>query len=284
MRTLKEGSVGKAFVRLVETKTGYAGLVEIGSKRKTFQDQNKDRLWETLQREAAKANPYFVGYDGAHARFLRIFPDGFMSQVYLGDGEGGERNYKLKAKSRLEDKLPLQKARQATNAGEEIAGIYQATNLLSPFEKMRVRDALRGPKADDFIRAAAEFTCGDRRRSLAEMERALKPYEAAKWTVVTDLPFLWRPDMHMFLKPTVTQKFAARVGHPFQHQYSTALEIAVYESLLDLTAETRSKLSTLAPRDNIDIQSFIWVVGEYTREDEEGLVSAPAMRELRPTK
>jgi len=39
----------------------------------------------------------------------------------------------------------------------------------------------------------------------------LKPKDAAKWTVVTYLPFLWRPDTHMLLKPMVTTDFAERV-------------------------------------------------------------------------
>jgi hypothetical protein len=45
------------------------------------------------------------------------------------------------------------------------------------------------------------------------------------------LPFLWRPDQHMFLKPAVTQDFAARVGHRFAHDYEARLAVGVYESL-----------------------------------------------------
>ncbi|HEY4114042.1 MAG TPA: hypothetical protein VGM17_08280 [Rhizomicrobium sp.] len=101
------------------------------------------------------------------------------------------------------------------------------------------------------------------------MEAALKPHENAKWTVVTYLPYLWRPDHHMFLKPEVTKDFASRVGHPFAQQYEAKLNFAVYQSLLDLTRKTEEALKTLKPRDLIDIQSFIWIVGDY-REGREG--------------
>ena len=57
---------------------------------------------------------------------------------------------------------------------------------------MRVRDALRSPTGDDFIRAAAHFTLGDGKQALLDMERALKSHDSAKWTVVTYLPFLCR--------------------------------------------------------------------------------------------
>ena len=75
-------------------------------------------------------------------------------------------------------------------------------------------------------------------------ERILAKHDNAKWTVVTYLPFLWRPDEHMFLKPMVTQDFAERVGHPFVHDYSPALDPDVYASLLDLMAVTKAELGS----------------------------------------
>jgi hypothetical protein len=275
MMKTREAKVGKALIRMVETKTGFGGIVLLdGANPVRLDDQSPERLWERLHQEAGKLNPNFVGYDGARARFLRIFPGGFMSQIYLGDEKVGERNYKLRARSRLDELVPLEQAREAQGVGEAISGVFQSTNLLSPFEKMRVRDALRGPNADAFVRSAAEFALGDRRQGLAAMASALKPNGAAKWTTVTYLPFLWRPDAHMFLKPEVTRKFASRVGHRFEHDYSAALDVGVYDSLLDLVAETRAELEGLAPRDNIDIQSFIWIVGEYSIEDEKGVAVA----------
>jgi hypothetical protein len=85
--------------------------------------------------------------------------------------------------------------------------------------------------------------------------------------VLTYLPFLWRPDVHMFLKPTITQEFAARVGHGFARDYAPDLDIAVYDSLLDLVARTRAELAPLAPQDGIDVQGFMWVVGAYDETD-----------------
>ena len=81
--------------------------------------------------------------------------------------------------------------------------------------------------------------------------------------MATYLPFLWEPHSNMFLKPEVTQDFARRVGHDFAHRYDSALEPEVYASLLDLASTTEHRIASLAPRDRIDIQSFIWVVGRY---------------------
>jgi hypothetical protein len=99
------------------------------------------------------------------------------------------------------------------------------------------------------------------------MEEALKRHEITKWTAVTYLPFLWRPDTHMFLKPKVTTEFASRVGHRFTNEYSPKLSAAVYESLLGLASTTMEEIADLEPKDNIDIQSLIWTVGEYVDSD-----------------
>jgi len=150
--------------------------------------------------------------------------------------------------------------------GEAVLAVFRATNLLSPFEKTRLQEVLRGRSADPFIRAAARFTLNPTTAALLDMERALKPHDAAKWTVVTYLPFLWRPEAHMFLKPEVTKDFAARVGHRFASDYEPRLRLDVYQSLLDLASETEQELADLDPRDRIDVQSFIWVVGDYKQD------------------
>lgn len=192
-------------------------------------------------------------------RFLRFYPSGFHST-----GFGNERDYKLKAKAKLDETVPLSSVAKGSDFGKRIASVFQATNLLSVFEKAKLMDALRDrAAADAFVRGPAKFPLSDAKQGLADMAHALKPFDSAKWTVVTYLPYLWRPDAHMFLKPNVTRDFAERVGHRFANDYSAELRADVYESLLDLVSETERHIADLKPRDHIDIQSFIWTVGEY---------------------
>jgi hypothetical protein len=174
-----------------------------------------------------------------------------------------ERDYKIAAKLKLDATAPLHQATTGKDFGEAVLSVFRATNLLSPFEKTRLQDVLRGPNADLFIQAAARFARGAGKAALLDMEHALKRHDNAKWTVVTYLPFLWHPAEHMFLKPEVTKDFAARVGHRFALDYEPRLNIDVYDSLLDLVMRTESELADLRPLDRIDVQSFIWVVGSY---------------------
>lgn len=261
MRTIRTGKVGDLSLRLVERDRAFVGQIigPDGTNKAQIDGADPDDVWRRLHDEAGKANPRYFGFDGARTRFLRFFPNGFYSAGYMSD----ERNYKIAAKQRLDETAPLEQAVDSSGLGEAVLAVFREPNLLSRFEKARLQDVLRGPMADEFVRGAARFTLGEGKPALLQMERALKPHKSANWTVVTYLPFLWRPDEHMFLKPKVTKDFAARVGHRFATDYGPRLELAVYESLLDLASRTAAELADLKPRDRIDVQSFIWVVSHY---------------------
>ena len=168
----------------------------------------------------------------------------------------------------------MAEALNGTGFGEAVLAVFRATNMLSPFEKTWLQNVLRGLGSDEFVQAAAGFANDGTGLALGQLKRVLEPHDCAKWTIATYLPFLWRPDSHMFFKPEATKDFADRVVHPFSSLYQAQLEFDVYESLLDLAERTSRELLDLAPGnrslDRIDIQSFVWVVGDY-REDREGV-------------
>jgi hypothetical protein len=261
MKTVREESVGQLTFRLLQMEGRFCGVVlgAPGGRIGPISGSNAEQVWCQLHEAAGKADREYFGFDGARARFLRFFPQGFRTPSYFET----EREYKLRAKQRLDATVPLAEALSGTGFGQAVLAAYHATNLLSHFETIALQRVLRGTSADPFVRAAAHFAQGAGAPALHEMERILRPYDSARWTVVTYLPFLWRPDFHIFLKPEVTQDFAARIGHRFRLDYQPRLSPSVYESLLDMVAQTERVLVDLRPRDRIDMQSFIWVVGSY---------------------
>ena len=258
--TIRYGNLGERRLRLVGKGIRFYGLA---NGKICTEGSDADDVWRRLHDDAGKSDPKYFGYDGARARFLKFFPNGFHSDGFASQ----ERTYKLAVKEKLDTSAPLEQALEGVGLGEGILAVYRS-NLLSPFEIVRVQDLLRCPDADSLIQAAARFATNATKSTLLELERVLKPHNCAKWTIATYLPFLWRPDSHMFLKPKATKDFAVRVGHPFASLYQSRLDFDIYASLLDLADKTASELIDLAPRDRIDIQSFIWVVGDY-REDRE---------------
>lgn len=196
--TIRKGNLGKTELRLVLSEGRFYGLVD---GKKTVDGDEVDDVWRRLHDEAGKANAKYFGFSGARARFLHWFREGFQSGEYAAS----ERDYKLVAKAKLDAAAPVEEAATGSGFGEAVLAAFRNTNLLSPFEKTRLQPLLRGADADRFVQAVARFALDDRKAALTDMNRLLKPHDNAKWTVVTYLPYLWRPEKHMFLKPEVTK-------------------------------------------------------------------------------
>ncbi len=256
VRTIKWGTLGDHKLRLVQKGGHFYGMVD---GRKCVDGSDPDDVWRRLHDDAGKADPKYVGYAGVRKRFLEFFPDGFGSDRF----SSCERDHKLKARKKLADTAPLPEAMSGSGLGEAVLSVFQATNMLSPYEKPRVSNMLRGPDADAFVRAAAMFADDVSAPALYRLEQVLRRHDCAKWTVATYLPFLWRPEVNMFLKPEATKDFAVCVGHPFSWTYRPDLDFDVYLSLLDLADNTIIEIADLDPQDHIDTQSFIWVVNKY---------------------
>lgn len=85
------------------------------------------------------------------------------------------------------------------------------------------------------------------------------------WPVATVFPFIALPKEHIFLKPTVTRIAARRYGLEFV--YHSRPDWETYASLLELAEAVRRNLRDLKPRDMIDVQSFLWVLGSEEYPD-----------------
>ena len=95
-----------------------------------IEDASEAEVWRLLDLALGRIHPHYIGFDGAKARFLHFFRQGFAGAGYCGE----ERAYKLDAKKKLDDALPLAQAHSTSAAGEAALAAFRATNLLSPFE------------------------------------------------------------------------------------------------------------------------------------------------------
>ena len=121
----------------------------------------------------AKRSAVF-GFDGARARFLKFFPNGFRSDGF----SSMERDYKVAAKRKLDENAPLHDALTGHGFGEAVLSVFRATNMLSPFEKTRIAELLRGRNADAFIQAAAKFAHDGTSLRCANLRGCLSPMNA----------------------------------------------------------------------------------------------------------
>lgn len=210
-----------------------------------------------------------VGARQCRRKFLRIFPRGFRDPTYID----WERDYKLQAHRRWKAALAPERYRSLLGRKEfhEIARlattIESRTNLLFSFEKLALRDALRSPQgARLFALGLFEMLHGEGSgetrfiawcNTIAALPRRLS--RVLTWPVVTVFPFIAQPNAHLYLKPTVTRIAADAYEQEFDYRPSP--NWATYCSLLAFGRAVRRDLRDLHPRDQIDIQSFIWVQG-----------------------
>ena len=208
-------------------------------------------------------------------KFLRFFPQGFRDETYMD----WERGYKWRAHQEWQAVLN-RKAYQAKlsqgkflEIGSEAIRIESRTNLLFSFEKMAIRDALKSKRG---ARAFAEglyallYGPGNLQAKFSrwcEVVAGLprKQSRVLTWPVATVFGFIAQPDTHIFLKPTVTRLAAREYGFDFRYRSGPSWE--TYSSLLAFARQIGNDLRDLRPRDFIDIQSFIWVLGSDEYEE-----------------
>jgi hypothetical protein len=208
------------------------------------------------------------GFSRCRRKFRRYFRDKFRDADYLA----WERDYKWQAHLQWQKELPQPAFLKLLDGDPlEIARlavrIESRTNLLFSFEKMALRDAVKGRAgAARFARALygllhdigpLEQRFDDWCEALAKLPR--RQTRVLTWPLATVFGFIAQPRQHIFLKPMVTRRAAARCGCAFS--YVSRPGGQPYAAYLKLARAVRVDLADWKPRDLIDIQSFLWVQG-----------------------
>ena len=201
--------------------------------------------------------------------FLEFFPQGFEDSKYFD----WERGYKWAAHEQWRETLnqaefrALLKKKEFAEIATRAIRIESKTNLLFSFEKMALRDAV---KTDDGAKMFAEGLY-DFLHGAGKIERRFERWcetvaalprrqtRVLNWTNVTVFGFIAQPETHIFLKPNTTRNAAREYGFEFQYKSRPSWEI--YAGLLEFAEIIRRDQSDLNPRDMIDLQSFMWVIG-----------------------
>ena len=144
--------------------------------------------------------------------------------------------------------------------------------MIFSFEKMALRHAVKpaaGAKAFaeglyDFLHGEGEMQERFERWCAVVSALPRRQTRVLTWPLVTVFGFIAQPEQHLFLKPTVTRRAAESYGYALRYHSRPNWE--TYSGLLGFAEAVRSDLRDLRPRDMIDIQSFLWVLGSAEYE------------------
>lgn len=202
-------------------------------------------------------------------KFRYYFKQGFQDAHYIA----WERQYKWDAHLAFQEVLHRAAFKKLLNQqdyqsiAQHAVKIESGTNLLFSFEKMALRDAIKPlPGAKAFATGLFDYLYGtgtlrDRFESWIDIIGNLPRVQTKvlSWPLVTVFGFIAQPNEHIFLKPRVTQRAAEK--YQFDFRYASKPNWQTYENLLSFAEQIRLDAIALKPKDFIDLQSFIWVLG-----------------------
>jgi hypothetical protein len=250
--------IAEADGRHVGIGYGPKGEVVAQTEGETLEDAEVE-----LRGELLKHSGDFVGIDQAKKVFRKAFPDGFKDAFLEFD----ERRYKMAAHQKAAQLLAKERLDAlllANDHGEVIASAKRTfTNLIFPNEAMKFGDFAKSTKAPHvaFAEALRELLWGaEFDRAFDEIADMLRPYGAAKWTTLTYWPFMTHPETHIFMKPEVAMECAWRLADDFG--YESDPQAAIYRRFQAFAERLRDGIADLEPRDFIDVQTFMYVVGK----------------------
>jgi hypothetical protein len=240
-----------------------------------YLNEHSYKSYYMLLRSLIKNNPVEKSRKRCKRKFIYYFPKGYQGDKYIA----WEREYKWEAHLRFQEAFneaaytKALRQKEYKKIADAIVRIESKTNLLFSFEKMALRDAVKSPEgAKAFAIGLFDYVYGKEDLEarfekfvtvIASLPR--KQTRVLTWPLVTVFGFLANPAEHIFLKPRVTQ--SAAIKYKFDFQYRSKPNWVTYQSLLDFALQVWKDTAAYKPRDYIDIQSFIWVMGSEEYPD-----------------
>jgi hypothetical protein len=217
----------------------------------------------------------WLSHADAVARFLAVFPKGFEDPKYVGEGTDKRERVSRwrRAHETYVETLGNGEGERLLAAGdlgalaERALRVERHVRTLSrEAEKASLEDALKNLEASRgyftamFELLAAPSPEQSRFEALAAAVAVMAPAatEDAGWPLVTLLPFVARPDLHILLRPRFACEVAQRLG--LDLAYAPEPNWWTYSALLRSAEVLLQKLQPLGARDHVDVESFMHVV------------------------
>jgi hypothetical protein len=238
--------------------------------------------WPKVERDGKRAvarRDMPQRFDALIEEFSLAFPGGLRSPQC----DAAERDYKVEAGQYARQELDpvildglltsgayaqvLQRARRALSK----------VNFVSPNELVKFKDIPASAEKDVAVRVVRLVKAADDTpAALADLAAVLAPHGAAQWPIVSLLPFLLDPEHWPFVDPAFIERAEKATG--IDVEYAALPNARTYELIRDLYGHVAGALGErgFAPRDFIDVHTFLWVASGMAREKQEAR-DRPAM-------
>lgn len=228
---------------------------------------SKHRLLDNLIEASEISVDSFLTIPMAIDRFMETYPDGFEDAGFMSAARDATlRGNKFCAQLLSQDEL----VRLIAEGGfEDICDrarhVESSTNLLTKTERKVLHEGLELPENQKLFAAALlDFLYGaeSEEARFKHFLRTLGILNLRKWQYATLFSFIRNPQQSAFIKPTAIQNSARalcwRISYKLEANWKT------YDAVMRLYSYVRTNLieEGMMPRDLIDVQHFIWTVGQ----------------------
>lgn len=212
----------------------------------------------------------WLSHADAVARFRDVYPQAFEDPKYAGDGaeKAGRVTRWRRAHGVYGETLGGGEGERLLAAGD-VGGLAERALRVERhvrpllLEKASFEEALKNLEAAPgyfaalFDLLAAPAPEQSRFEALAAAVEVMAPEVApeSRWPIVTLLPFVARPDLHLLLRPRFACEVAQRLG--LDLAYEPRPSWATYSALLRSAGMLLEKLRPLGARDHVDVESFM---------------------------
>lgn len=217
----------------------------------------------------------WLSHADAEARFVETFPKGFTDPGYGDAADKRDRVARWRRAHQAYAETLAGGEGERLLAADDVAGLVERALeieknvralLHKDAEKASLGEALKDPAAARgyfealFALLAAPAPAKERFEALAASVAALVPGATpeARWPLVTLMPFVARPKVHMVLRP----RFACEVGHRLglELAFEPQPNWSTYSTLLRSVELLLERLRPLGARDHVDVEAFMHVV------------------------
>ncbi len=212
----------------------------------------------------------WLSHADAVARFRDVYPQAFEDPKYSGEGadKPGRVTRWRRAHGVYGETLGGGEGERLLAAGD-VGGLAERALRVERhvrpllLEKASFEEALKNLEAAPgyfaalFDLLAAPAPEQSRFEALAAAVEVMAPDVApeSRWPIVTLLPFVARPELHLLLRPRFACEVAQRLG--LDLAYEPRPSWATYSALLRSAGMLLEKLRPLGARDNVDVESFM---------------------------
>ena len=226
----------------------------------------KHRLLDNLIESSQLQSADYVTPEKAIERFLAIHPGGFTAPRFVKDEREAsvlahQFSIQLLGEAEIAELIAEQRYQDVCDRARHIESL---TTLLTKSEKTALYAALDTPinqKLFSLALAALLYGTDSEEERFRGFVRVLDLLEIGRWPYATLFGFIRFPQERAFVKPTLIQNVAKSLC--WRINYKSEPNWRSYAAVLRLYHHLRTSLveEGLMPRDMIDVQSFIGVIG-----------------------